>query len=101
MTAVLSSSQHKQKNRKTFLPSTISDCQGKNISKIKFLTKYLGHLSLFQHVDVVLLDPIQQHVAQVEFAAAKQILLVAPNVQLVRRAILDFPIAKVRIKTFF
>ena len=59
------------------------------------MTKYLGHLSLFQHVDVVLLDPIQQHVAQVEFAAAKQILLVAPNVQLVRQAILDFPPATV------
>ena len=46
-------------------------------------------------MDVALLDPLQQHAAQVEFAVANQILL-APNVQLVTQTILDFPTAKVK-----
>ena len=50
-------------------------------------------------MDVALLDPIQQHVARVEFVAANQMLLV-PNVQPVSRVIMDFPTAKVKIKTF-
>ena len=52
----------------------------------------------FQHVDVVLLDPHQHHAAQVEYALANQMLL-ALNVHLVSQDILDFPIAKVKIKT--
>ena len=55
-------------------------------------------LKLFQHVDVALLDPLQHHVAQVEFVVANHMLL-APNVQLVSQDILDFPTAKVNIKT--
>ena len=47
---------------------------------------------------VASLDPIQHHVAQVEFVAANQILL-APNVQLVIQVIMDFQTAKVKIKT--
>ena len=49
-------------------------------------------------MDVALLDPIQQHVARVEFVAANQMLLV-PNVQPVSGVIMDFPTAKVEIKT--
>ena len=44
-------------------------------------------------MNVALLD--QQHAARVEFAVANQILLV-PNVQTVRQAILVFPTAKVK-----
>ena len=43
-------------------------------------------------MDVALLDPIQQHVARVEFVAASQMLL-APNVHLVGMAITHFPTA--------
>ena len=43
-------------------------------------------------MDVALLDPIQQHVARVEFVAASQMLL-APNVQLAGMAITHFPTA--------
>ena len=55
-------------------------------------------LKLFQHVDVALLDPLQHHVAQVEYVLANQMLL-ATNVQLVSQDITDFPTAKVKIKT--
>ena len=50
-------------------------------------------------MDVALLDPLQCHAAQVEYVLANQMLL-APNVHLVSQDILDFPIAKVEIKTF-
>ena len=59
------------------------------------LEKVLRILKFFQHVDVALLDPHQQHVAQVEYVLANQMLL-APNVLLVSQDILDFPTAKVK-----
>ena len=50
-------------------------------------------MNLFQHVDVALLDHLQQLAAQVEFAVVNQMLL-APNVQLASQIILDFPTAQ-------
>ena len=44
-------------------------------------------------------DPIQHFVVQVEIVVVNQ-MLVAPNVQLVRLVIMDFPTAKVKIETF-
>ena len=53
----------------------------------------------FQLVDVVPLDPLQLHVVQVVFVLANQMLM-APNVQFVSQVIMDFPTAKVKVKTF-
>ena len=53
----------------------------------------------FQLVDVVPLDPLQHHVVQVVCVLANQMFM-APNVQLVSQVIMDFPTAKVKIKTF-
>ena len=50
-------------------------------------------------MDVVPRDPLQHHVVQVACVLAKQMLM-APNVQLVSQDIMDFPTAKVKIKTF-
>ena len=48
---------------------------------------------------VVPLDPLQQHVVQVGHVVANQ-MLVATNVQPVSQVIMDFPTAKVKIKTY-
>ena len=49
-------------------------------------------------MDVTPLDPLQHHVVQMVSVLAIQMLM-APNVQLVNQDILDFPTAKVKIKT--
>ena len=76
------------------------NCRGKNLNILKILILELVLLILkcFQLVDVALQDPHQHLVAQVEYVLANQMLL-APNVHLVSQDILDFPIAKVKIKT--
>ena len=48
-------------------------------------------------MDVVPLDPLQHHVAQVVCVLANQMLM-ATNVHLVSQGIMDFPTAKVKIK---
>ena len=63
------------------------------------LRKHRRYLQLFQLVDVVPLDPLQHHVVQVVCVLAKQMFM-EPNVQHVSQVILDFPTAKVKIKTF-
>ena len=68
-------------------------------SKFDFFEKAKKTFTTFQLVDVVPLDPLQHHVVQVVCVLAKQMLM-APNVQLVSQVIMDFPIAKVKVKTF-
>ena len=88
-------------------PSVHLVCQGimdfptakVKVKNLNFLKKHRRHLQLFQLVDVVLQDPLQHHVVQVVCVLAKQMLMV-PNVQLVSQVIMDFPTAKVKIKTF-
>ena len=50
-------------------------------------------------MDVVPLDPLQLHVVQVVFVLVNQMLM-ATNVQLVNQVFMDFPTAKVKVKTF-
>ena len=70
-----------------------------HISKIKILKMYRGYLKLLQNVVVISLDPIQHHVVQVVSVPANQMLM-APNVQFVSQVIMDFPTAKVKVKSF-
>ena len=69
------------------------------IKHSNFLRNHRRHFHIFQLVDVVHLDPLQQYVAQVVCVLAKQMLM-AQNVQHVSQVIMDFPTAKVKIKTF-
>ena len=45
------------------------------------------------------MDPLQHHVVQVVYVLANQMLR-AQNVQLASQVIMDFPTAKVKVKTF-
>ena len=45
------------------------------------------------------MDQLQHHVVQVVYVLANQMLW-APNVQLASQVIMDFPTAKVKVKTF-